>query len=635
MRDALFLLENDWSVYYRPGEEPDKRACRFCLEALASIKKRDRCSGHVFTRSTGHGTVRKVNSFAKKRKYEASSALPKLRKRATSNQFGKKTLFVYGSLDGLIEEVVESVFAGFNFQRMSIRQLSKRHKPMHSDVMANNRLDSAQAMEQFGRSLHDAAEQPPTFGDVSAYLSIDPACNWMFNFQAGAGITEDYLRHRLFKPFAHGDELAPGTGLGLSLVKAIVSQLRGEITVESQVGAGTKIVVTLPLEQSLPACKRPLNSLGEDSEFQEQVRELKGLRVRVRGFEDRKRPGVCGERHTIVEDICHRWLLMDPVPDQQEQQTTPDIVLWSIDALPISFDQIEQLAKAPNVVVCQDALRAYRHLSVYESLGHGASFEFISQPIGPRKLARSIATAYKRWMGFPKDLSKPSRQQPNRFRSSHAGQLPTRGSLQKSLGSSAVSTAKVESRHRASASNEPALPTPIGPSKLQTSIDEQVLASHESANPCKLLLVDDNPINLKILSSSMGKLGQAYQAVTNGREAVEAYMQNPDQFVGVLMDISMPVMDGLEATRQIRAYEQRKKLKAVLIMALTGLASDGVHQEALRSGVDMFLTKPLLDFDERQGSAAFYYIIYNVNVRTGCGFSGFAACRRLDEICDL
>ncbi|KAL3952773.1 hypothetical protein ACCO45_012716 [Purpureocillium lilacinum] len=46
MRDALFLLENDWSVYYRPGEEPDKGACRFCHEALASIKKRDRCN-HV------------------------------------------------------------------------------------------------------------------------------------------------------------------------------------------------------------------------------------------------------------------------------------------------------------------------------------------------------------------------------------------------------------------------------------------------------------------------------------------------------------------------------------------------------------------------------------------------------------
>ncbi|UNI16754.1 hypothetical protein JDV02_003162 [Purpureocillium takamizusanense] len=46
MRDALFLLENDWSVYYRPGEEPEKGTCRFCHKALASIKKRDRCN-HV------------------------------------------------------------------------------------------------------------------------------------------------------------------------------------------------------------------------------------------------------------------------------------------------------------------------------------------------------------------------------------------------------------------------------------------------------------------------------------------------------------------------------------------------------------------------------------------------------------
>lgn len=109
----------------------------------------------------------------------------------------------------------------------------------------------------------------------------------------------------------------------------------------------------------------------------------------------------------------------------------------------------------------------------------------------------------------------------------------------------------------------------------------------------KFLLVDDNRINLKVLSAYMSKLGQAYEAAINGKEAVDAYIAEPNKFAGILMDISMPVMDGLEATRQIRAHEHRDQLHPVVILALTGLASNKIHEEALESGVDMFLTKPV------------------------------------------
>lgn len=55
----------------------------------------------------------------------------------------------------------------------------------------------------------------------------------------------------------------------------------------------------------------------------------------------------------------------------------------------------------------------------------------------------------------------------------------------------------------------------------------------------------------------------------------------------------MPVMDGLESTRQIRAYEKQKQLKPAFIIALTGLASAKTQQEAFASGIDLFLTKPV------------------------------------------
>lgn len=92
----------------------------------------------------------------------------------------------------------------------------------------------------------------------------------------------------------------------------------------------------------------------------------------------------------------------------------------------------------------------------------------------------------------------------------------------------------------------------------------------------------------------MGKLGKAYETARNGKEAVDTYTGQPNHFKAILMDISMPVMDGLEATRRIRAYEQKTQLPAVTILALTGLSSESTHQEeALGSGVDVFLTKPV------------------------------------------
>lgn len=107
------------------------------------------------------------------------------------------------------------------------------------------------------------------------------------------------------------------------------------------------------------------------------------------------------------------------------------------------------------------------------------------------------------------------------------------------------------------------------------------------------MLVDDNHINLKVLSAYMTKLQLPHVAVVNGQEAVDTYTEDPTRFAAVLMDLSMPVMDGLEATRHIRAHELKHKLRPVKVLALTGLASERTHREAFESGVDVFLTKPV------------------------------------------
>jgi CheY-like chemotaxis protein len=69
----------------------------------------------------------------------------------------------------------------------------------------------------------------------------------------------------------------------------------------------------------------------------------------------------------------------------------------------------------------------------------------------------------------------------------------------------------------------------------------------------QFLLVDDNPINLKILICFMKKLKQSYETASNGEEAVMSYKADPGRYACILMDISMPVMDDW---RQHGKYER-------------------------------------------------------------------------------
>lgn len=109
----------------------------------------------------------------------------------------------------------------------------------------------------------------------------------------------------------------------------------------------------------------------------------------------------------------------------------------------------------------------------------------------------------------------------------------------------------------------------------------------------EFLLVDDNPINLRILCVYMNKLGRSYATAVDGQDAVDKYKAQPGNFKYIFMDISMPRLDGLEATRHIRAFEHKQDLKRATVYALSGLASASVQEEALSSGIDLFLTKPV------------------------------------------
>jgi CheY-like chemotaxis protein len=112
------------------------------------------------------------------------------------------------------------------------------------------------------------------------------------------------------------------------------------------------------------------------------------------------------------------------------------------------------------------------------------------------------------------------------------------------------------------------------------------------------LLVDDNAINLRLLATFMKKLGYTSETAVNGLEAFEKFKASSTRFTTILMDISMPVMNGFESSRAIRSHEKSlvetgQMIKAARIIALTGLGSEASKQEAKMSGIDKFYTKPV------------------------------------------
>lgn len=105
---------------------------------------------------------------------------------------------------------------------------------------------------------------------------------------------------------------------------------------------------------------------------------------------------------------------------------------------------------------------------------------------------------------------------------------------------------------------------------------------------------DWNPADSsQLLVTFAQKRSLPHEIATNGLEAVNVYRNAQDRYDVILMDVQMPIMDGLEATRQIREYEKKNGITPALILALTGLTSEDDHETAKECGVDMFLEKPV------------------------------------------
>jgi len=130
---------------------------------------------------------------------------------------------------------------------------------------------------------------------------------------------------------------------------------------------------------------------------------------------------------------------------------------------------------------------------------------------------------------------------------------------------------------------------PTGPLQPPPRLVTQYSVREELKQSVRLLLAEDNPVNQKLAKIMLTKAGYQVTVVDNGRRAVETFIAAPDQFDTILMDVQMPEMDGLEATREIR----RQGHAGVPIIAMTANAMKGDREICLEAGMTDYISKPI------------------------------------------
>ncbi len=364
----------------------------------------------------------------------------------------------------------------------------------------------------------------------------------------GIGIREDQ-RRRLFQPFVQADASTTrrfgGTGLGLVICRRIVELMGGTIGVDSREGSGSTFWFTLALPLD------PAETSGTAG------RALSGSRVLVVDAND-------ASRSAIAADIEEEGGVALVSPDAER-------------ALELVRRQRATGGRIDVCLVDAGCLAAAAGEAAFQwTHGSGELGEIprVLLYIGGPGSVEPDATSWPGWSGA---LAKPVRlswlvaairRAPDV--TSGRATFATRESLLREMEQSAPAP-----------SREPAAAEPVAPS------------------PLRVLVVEDNPTNQKVVRRMLEKQGHEVGIAANGLEALDRI--TTAEWDLVFMDCQMPQMDGFEATRQIRIMAGERSATPIVALTANAMASD--RDACLAVGMDDFVTKPVRPEDIQRALA--------------------------------
>jgi len=357
---------------------------------------------------------------------------------------------------------------------------------------------------------------------------------------SGPGIPQERMQN-IFEEFTQLDGSSvrrhEGAGLGLAIVQRLVALLQGEIRVESRPGEGARFLLTLPI-------KKQQGHAGVSHEEPESI--LKGKRIL--SVDDNP------TNLRLMSRILSRWNcrhegVLDPfevVPVLRRARLENDPYdLAIIDMMMPGMDGI-QLAR-----LIREQLPGEKDLKLV-----------MLSSINVRDQEEAFRRA-----GYHVVLEKPLRE--SYLHDMLVQMLPK------------------------TASAEPAPAPPPRETTKTARLEEQALP------PVHVLVAEDNLVNQKVVGQYLKRLGLTCEVAANGAIALERMKHAP--FDVVLMDLHMPEMDGLEATRLYREHESGVgKDPRLPIIALTADAIKGDREKCLEAGMDDYLSKPLKMSDLKQ-----------------------------------
>lgn len=395
-------------------------------------------------------------------------------------------------------------------------------------------------------------QDPKDAGKRMAHLMVS---------DTGIGMSEKFMKHYLYKPFVQENSLVSGTGIGLNIVKQIVNDLQGTISVKSTPGVGTRFDVLIPVIERVTIPGEIVLDGGEMLDQEANLKDrticmLSSPRTPIEGMDElHERTNLI---HSYVKLIAGNWFNMKVVYAEMTEEVDADICIAEASDYSIYACSAGQSLRSANTNRTILVGNQRQLVQTREQCPH--DFVELNYPLGPRALARALHAALAMPTGqvsrsdTTAALSDPPNQTVEITRSDSVEQQTTSG-----------------------------------------SIDPIITSTNDSVQTEHLLLVDDNAINLKLLSTFMKKLSINSHTAVDGEDAFTTYktFASTQPFTTILMDISMPKMNGFESSRAIRDFELQNKLPRSRIIALTALGSEASRREAEASGIDEYQMKPV------------------------------------------